>query len=141
VGESDAEGSGVPLCVSVAVGVAVADGESVADEVGEPVGLAESLAVGEPVQAFGEAVASAMPGLAGRTSSVPIATVPVATTPTTDAADRFLRACFGTVQTPSFRRFPCNSVHAPHRAHCLTVTNDPEYRHPFGALRITSYCH
>lgn len=140
VGESEADGVGVPVCDCVGVGVAAADEAGVED--GEPAGLVEPLGVGEPLQAFGPAASSAATlGLAGTTRSVPIATVPVATTPTTDAADRFLRACFGTVQTPSFRRFPCNSVHAPHPAHRPTVTNDPESVHPFGALRITSYCH
>jgi hypothetical protein len=138
---SVADGVGVPACASVGVDVAVADDDSAGEEDGEPAGLDDSLGVGEPQLAFGPVASSATLGLAGTTRSVPIATVPVATTPTTDAADRFLRACFGTVQTPSFRRFPCNSVHAPRGTHRPTVTNDPESVHPFGALRITSYCH
>ena len=131
MGEPDAVGLGVPLDVSlgVAVTVGVAVGDSDAVELGVPVGLADPVGVGEPVQVeeAGALVVSttAWLGLAGTTNSVPIATVPVATAPTIDAADRFLRACFGTVQTPSFRRFPCNSEHAPRGTHHATVTNDP----------------
>lgn len=120
-GVGDGEVEGVPDGVDVGVpldeslGVAVADAESVADELGEPLGLFDPVGVGVGVQgeATGDADVSARLGLTGMTSSVPNATVPVATTPITDAADWFLRACFGTVQTPSFRRFPCNSEHAP----------------------------
>lgn len=97
----------MPVVVGVAVAAAVS-----ADDEGELAGLLlDSEGVGEPVQelagALGAAVVSsnARLGLAGRTSSVPIATVPVATAPTTDAADRLLRTCLGTVQTPSFRHF------------------------------------
>lgn len=97
------------MCASVVVGVAVAITDDVCarDDEGELAGLLESWGVGEPVQELEEALGSspARLGLAGRTSSVPIATVPVATAPTNDAADRLLRACFGTAQTPSFRHF------------------------------------
>ena len=92
---ADAEGSDVAL--GVPVGVAVADGVLVAEELGVPVGLADAVGVGDPVHGVADAVVSARPGLAGTTSRAPIATVPVATAPTIDTADRFLRVCLGTV--------------------------------------------
>jgi hypothetical protein len=120
VGDGEVEGVpdgvevGVPLDESLGVAVGDADAESVADELGEPLGLDPvGVGVGVHGEATGDADASARLGLTGTTSSVPNATVPVAITPITDTADRFLRACFGTVQTPSFRRFLCNSEHAP----------------------------
>lgn len=97
----DAEGSGV-VVLPLGDGLDESDGlaldESVAVALGF-VGLAESVGVPDPVH-----TASAAPGLAGTTSKAPKATVPVATTPTTDAADRPRRVCFGTVITPSHRR-------------------------------------
>lgn len=105
---------------------AEADGSAVAPDVpdgsvlGEPVGPVDgdpSADVG-PVQGVPEGVVSAARlGLAGITSKAPSATDPVATTPTTDAADRPRRACFGTVITPSCRLLPSDSDHAPFRAH------------------------
>lgn len=94
---ADAEGSDVALGVPVGVAVAVADGVLVAEELGVPVGLADAVGVGDPVHGVADAVVSARPGLAGTTSRAPIATVPVATAPTIDTADRFLRVCLGTV--------------------------------------------
>jgi aminoglycoside phosphotransferase (APT) family kinase protein len=90
--------------------------------------LGDSVGVPDPAQAA--SICIAIPGLAGTTRRVPIATVPVATTPTTDAADRPRRACFGTVITPSHRCLPCISDHAPRRTHRPTVTNHPESGHP-----------
>jgi hypothetical protein len=106
-GESlaDAEGSAAPLDAPVPV-------ESVGPAAGDP-----PVGVGDPVQGVPEDVVSARLGLAGITSRAPSATDPVATTPTTDAADRPRRACFGTVITPSCRLLPSNSDHAPFRAH------------------------
>jgi hypothetical protein len=111
VGVADAEGSDVALGVPVgdAEAVAVADGVLVAEaeELGVPVALDDTVDVGEPEHGVADAVVSARPGLAGTTSRAPIATVPVATAPTIDTADRFLRVCFGTVQPPAFADFPC----------------------------------
>lgn len=57
---------------------------------------------------------AATPAVAGMTSRAPTATVPVATAPATDTADRPpLRACLGTVPTPSFRRSTVRSDLAP----------------------------
>lgn len=138
---SDAEGSDVAPDGSAALGEPPADGVSVADEVGESVGLAESLGVGEPVHGFAGASVDAIPGLAGTTSSAPSATVPVAITPTTDAADRFLRVCFGTVTNPQLSPFSVQFGSCARRTHRPTVTNDPESGHPFGSGRITPACH
>ncbi|MGH6654660.1 MAG: hypothetical protein ACRDVE_05580 [Actinocrinis sp.] len=44
---------------------------------------------------------AAKPGLAGIVNRAPNATVPVATAPATEAAERPLRTCLGTVKTPS----------------------------------------
>lgn len=97
-------GSGDPVGV---VGVAVVGGAGGEDDpVGEPVGVVGVGPVQVGVGGLGGSVVKATLGLTGTASRVPSATVPVATTPTTDVADRLLRTFFGTVQTPSFRRFP-----------------------------------
>lgn len=127
--EADADGSAVPLDV---VGVAV--GDSVALALAEAVG---PVGVGEPAQGVPFApdvpfvASTARLGLTGTTRRAPIATVPVATAPTTDTADRPRRACFGTVITPSnspYRRAFGSRAAAGARS---TVTNHPESGHPF----------
>jgi hypothetical protein len=103
-GESDADAE----ALAAAVGVSVAPADDDADPDGS-VAPADALADSEapdeglpdPVHAVGDEVEAAIPEVAGITSRAPIATVPVATAPTTEAADRLLRACLGTVVAPN----------------------------------------
>jgi hypothetical protein len=129
----DSVGEGDAVALPVPVGLPVALAESDADAEGS-LGLADPLAgsegVADPEQGAGEAVESASPEVAGITSRAPIATVPVATAPTTEATDRPLRACLGTVASPNRCRSSVLSDHAPQRAHRPTVTNPASPGHP-----------
>lgn len=109
---------GVPL--SEAQGVGVGDAGSVGDALvdgvpplfpalGEVEAPAEADAEadadpeGDAQLGAGDEVAAATPEFAGITSRAPIATVPVATAPATDIAERPpLRTCVGTFQPPAF---------------------------------------
>ncbi len=115
--------------VSVPVGAALAAALVVVLVLAEPETLEEGVA--EPVHgAAAEDAESATPMFAGTTKSAPIAIVPVATAPTTEAADRFFRACLATGTSPNYCRPSVHSDHAPRRAHCPTVTNPAPSGHP-----------
>jgi hypothetical protein len=133
VAEADADAEAVGVALADPVGVLVALAEADADG---PDALADAVAeledVGDPEQGVGVGVEveTARPAVAGITSRAPIATVPVATAPTTDAADRLFRACLGTVAAPNCCRSSVHSDHAPQRAHHPTVTNPASPGHP-----------
>jgi hypothetical protein len=136
--ESLGEGDGDAVAVPVGEPVALADADgsvALADALAEPELPEEG--VGDPEQGVGVGVdvgpEAAMPAVAGITSRAPIATVPVATAPTTDAADRPFRACLGTVAAPNCCRSSVLSDHAPQRTHEPTVTNSASPGHPRGA--------
>lgn len=79
----------------------------------------------------GDEVAAATPEVAGITSRAPIATVPVATAPATDAAERPpLRTCLGTFQPPAFAACSAFGSCARAGAHRSTVTNIAAPGHP-----------
>ena len=135
---SDEQGGGDAVEVSLdeavgepppmSVGVASCDaGAVVSAALADSVGLD---GVAEPVQAASTVADCASPEFAGMTSRAPTAMVPVATTPATDAADRPLRACLGTVPAPNFSCPAVQSDHAPGRAHRPTVTNPAAAGHP-----------
>lgn len=131
-GQSEPVGEGDALSVPVglSVGLAESDAEglpALADALAESEGV--DVGVADPEQGAGEAV-EASPEVAGITSRAPIATVPVATAPTTEAADRPLRTCLGTVESPNRCRSSVLSDHAPQRAHRPTVTNPASPGHP-----------
>jgi hypothetical protein len=102
------DGSAVGESVGVADALSAGTASSDADAEGSSrlaVGLAESVGpvgVAVPVQAASAAVDCANPEFAGMTSRAPTAIVPVATAPATEAADRPLRTCLGTVPAPNF---------------------------------------
>jgi hypothetical protein len=127
--DADAEAVGVALADPVGVLVLLADADGL-DALADA--LAELEDVGDPEQGVGVGVGveTARPAVAGITSRAPIATVPVATAPTTDAADRPFRACLDTVAAPNRCRSSVHSDHAPQRAHHPTVTNPASPGHP-----------
>jgi hypothetical protein len=138
---SDGHGDGDPASLGVAladaVGVAAleppeapaeeeldADAEADADCEGD----AQLVGVPDPA-------VSATPTFAGITSRAPIATVPVATAPATDTADRPLlrtcpRTCLGTFQPPAFAACGAFGSCARAGAHRPTVTNLVASGHP-----------
>ncbi len=137
--DAQVEPVGVGDALSVPVGLSVEPVTSNADAGAEGSlaladALAESEGVADPEQGAGEAVESASPEVAGITRRAPMATVPVATAPTTEAADRPFRACLGTVESPNRCRASVHSDHAPQRAHRPTVTNPASPGHPREAL-------
>jgi hypothetical protein len=135
---------GVPL--SEAQGVGVGDAGSVGDalavglpplwaalgEVEAPADAeAEADAEGDAQLGAGDEVASATPEFAGITSRAPIATVPVATAPATDAAERPpLCTRLGTFQPPAFAACRAFGSCARAGAHRPTVTNLAARGHP-----------
>jgi hypothetical protein len=139
-GQGDGEPGSVGVALADAVGVpALAPPEGSTDEELDAAADAEADAdcegdaqlLGAPV----DAVASATPAFAGITSRAPIATVPVATAPATDTADRLpLRACprtcLGTFQPPAFAACRAFGSCARAGAHRPTVTNLVASGHP-----------
>lgn len=98
VGEAldDPDGS-PPLRDALGVPDELAEAEAFAEDDADCDGVAQL--VGDP----DDAAEAATPAVAGMTSRAPIATVPVATTPATDTADRPpVRTCLGTFQPPAF---------------------------------------
>jgi hypothetical protein len=121
----DALADGLPLLwpeLGVVDGVAEAEAGAEADTDCD----GDAQLVGVPDDAV-----SATPEFAGITSRAPIATVPVATAPTTETAERPpVRPCLGTFQPPAFAACRAFGSCARAGAHRPTVTNLAPPGHP-----------
>lgn len=138
---SEGQGDGDPGSLGVALADAVgvdalepldgpADEELDADAEADADCEGDAQLLGVPDEAV-----SATPTFAGITSRAPIATVPVATAPATDTADRpplrtCPRTCLGTFQPPAIAACRAFGSCARARAHRPTVTNLVASGHP-----------